>query len=271
MDPFDPRSRHVNRFLDLVERVSPQAFVMENVKALATNSRWHGVKEHLLKRARRMGYDASLLILSAADFGVAQRRERMFLIGIRDGTAPREIPPTVESPVTVREAFGALPPYGLAGNDTYCTAAITPAKRPVLRPTPFAGNLLFNGNGRHLDLDRPAPTLPASMGGNATPIVDQRSIDTGAPPWVIGYHKRLLQGRRPLAVAPRHLRRITVEEAAQLSSFPINMSFAGTTSAKFRQIGNAVPPLLAMAVGRAVAESIGQGSTAFASSRYAAA
>jgi DNA (cytosine-5)-methyltransferase 1 len=208
-------------------------------------------------RAEEMRYDASLLVLSAADFGVPQRRERMFLIGIRDGVAPRQIHPTVRQPVSVREAFAHLPPCGEPGNDTLCTAVVTPARRPVLRPSPFQGSLLFNGNGRHLRLDGPAPTLPASMGGNATPIIDQRELETGAEPWVVGYHRRLMRGGQPLKRVPRHVGRITVEEASQLSSFPIGLEFAGSTSAQFRQIGNAVPPPLARAVASSVGSALG--------------
>jgi DNA (cytosine-5)-methyltransferase 1 len=188
---------------------------------------------------------------------VPQRRERMFLIGIRDGIAPRAVPPTVSRHVTVDEAFGRLPPYGEPGNDTVCTATVTPAKRPILRPSPFEGSLLFNGNGRHLHLAGPAPTLPASMGGNATPIIDQRALETGEEPWVVEYHRRLMAGRAPLKRVPNYVGRISVEEAAQLSSFPLGMTFAGSTTAKFRQIGNAVPPLLSTAVARAVSVALG--------------
>lgn len=261
MNPHDPRSKHVIRFLDLVEHVQPQAFVMENVKALAVSARWERVREHLETRANLLGYCTSLLILSAADFGVPQRRERMFLIGIRDAAAPREIAPTVARHVTVREAFEELPLFGTPGNDTFCTATVTPAKRPILRPSPFEGSLLFNGNGRHLRLDRPAPTLPASMGGNATPIVDQIELETGKEAWVVGYHRRLMKGAKPLKCVPTYVGRITVEEAARLQSFPIGMEFAGTTSAKYRQIGNAVPPLLASAVARSVALALGVATT----------
>jgi DNA (cytosine-5)-methyltransferase 1 len=256
MNPTDPRSRHVSCFLDLVEHVQPRMFVMENVKALAASARWVGIRDRLVSRAQSLGYDTSLLVLSAADFRVPQRRERMFLIGCCEGLAPKEIPPTVLIPTTVREALSWLPPYGSPGNDTICTAKVTPARRPILRPSPFQGSLLFNGNGRHLRLDAPAPTLPASMGGNATPIVDQRELDDGTEPWVVGYHRSLLKGHAARARAPRSLRRLTVEEAAQLSTFPLGMKFAGTTSAKFRQIGNAVPPLLALAVATAVLEAL---------------
>jgi DNA (cytosine-5)-methyltransferase 1 len=173
MDPADPRSRHVNRFMDIVEHVAPQAFAMENVKALAVSRRWGSIRERLKERADELGYRTQLLVLNAADFRVPQRRERMFLIGMRGDEPPASIPPTCDEPVTVRQALAHLPVFGEPGNHSRCTAGITPAKRPVLRPSAFKGSLLFNGNGRVLELDSTAPTLPASMSGNGTPIIDQ--------------------------------------------------------------------------------------------------
>jgi DNA (cytosine-5)-methyltransferase 1 len=257
MNPGDPRSKHVDRFLDLVEHVQPAAFVMENVKTLGTSTRWTAVREQLTRRAKRLGYSPSMIILNAADFGTPQRRERLFLIGVRGGAPPETLDPESRVHMTVRQALDRLPPFGEEGNNTLCSAGVTPAKRPVLRPTAFRGSLLFNGNGRPLRLDSTAPTLPASMGGNATPIIDQFELETGAESWVVQYHRRLLEGGKPLKRAPKHLRRVTVEEAAQIQGFPLEMEFAGSKSAKYRQIGNAVPPPLAFAVARAVADAIG--------------
>lgn len=256
MDPDDPRSRHVTRFFDLVEHVDPRAFVMENVKALAVNGRWAHVLHALEARARGLGYDTKLMVLRAVDYGVPQRRERMFLVGVRDGVAPSAPSPSVSTPVSVREAFATLPAFGEPGNRTFCTARITAARRPVLRPTAYRGSLLFNGNGRVLDPGAPAPTLPASMGGNATPIVDQRQLDTGEDSWVVAYHRMLLRGGRVAERVPATLRRITIEEAAALQTFPTGMEWHGPQSARYRQIGNAVPPLLARRVAEVVLEAL---------------
>jgi DNA (cytosine-5)-methyltransferase 1 len=86
------------------------------------------------------------------------------------------------------------------------------------------------------------------MGGNATPIIDQDELEYGVEPWVVAYHRRLLQGGRPLKRAPRRLRRITVEEAAVLQSFPLHWSLCGPQVAQLRQVGNAVPPKLSFVV-----------------------
>lgn len=252
MDPSDPRSRHVSHFLDVVARFEPRAFVMENVKALAVNARWAALRTRLESRARALGYDIEVFVLNAADYGAPQARERMFMVGIR-GAAPIEpVKTTPGKPPTVRAALAALPPFGSAGNDGICSARVVPAKVPVMRPTPYKGSLLFNGSGRPLFLDGPAKTLPASMGGNATPIIDQDELDLKATPWVVEYHARLQAGGKPRRRAPKRMRRITVQEAAALQTFPLGTTFHGPQVAQFRQIGNAVPPNLSYAVADSV-------------------
>lgn len=152
----------------------------------------------------------------------------------------------------MRNALDALPNYRQPGNGSICTAIITPARNPVLRRSPYAG-LLFNGKGRALNLDAPAPTLPATMGGNRTPIIDQRQLDGDASEnWVVAYHRRLTSGHGPIAEVPKRMRRLTVEEAAALQTFPTTWQFVGPQSSRFRQIGNAVPPRLARAVAKQV-------------------
>jgi DNA (cytosine-5)-methyltransferase 1 len=252
MDPNDPRSRHVWDFMGVVKRIEPRAFVMENVKALARNRRWSGLLEDLtLTASEELGYVTTLLVLNSSHFGVPQNRERMFLIGVRDGAAVSAIPTTAGSPPTVRSTLETLPRYGEPGNDTLCPAKVTPARQPVLRRSPFAG-MLFNGQGRPLNLDAPAPTLPATMGGNRTPIIDQHQLEHGGESWVVGYHGHLWSGGAPYASIPGRLRRLTVEEAAAIQTFPPEMRWHGRLSQQFRQIGNAVPPQLAFHVALAV-------------------
>lgn len=255
MNPDDARSEHVFRFFDVVERVQPQAFVFENVKALYENQRWADVRHQLKQRATRLGYTHTMFLLNAADFGVPQARERMFFVGVSTGSIRPPVPTTHQSQPTIREAFAQLPPFNRPGNDSLCAARITTAKNPVLRRSPFAG-MLFNGAGRPMDADAPSLTLAASMGGNKTPIVDQQQLDDGSDHWVIGYHRHLMNGGKPIDTVPSNLRRITVEEAAALQTFPLGMDWRGPQSSQYRQIGNAVPPRLAAAVARAVNQSM---------------
>lgn len=255
MDPDDPRSRHVMVFLDVVDRLRPRAFVMENVKALAVSGRWASVMSALRDHADELGYMTQLILLNAAHFGVPQSRERMFLIGRVEGSQIQPERTTRDRAIPVRSALASLPAWGAPGNDTHCEAIITPAKKPVLRRSPYAG-MLFNGSGRPLNLDLPSPTLPASMGGNRTPIVDQRELQREASSWVEDYHHHLKTGGTPVSEVPEFMRRITVEEAAALQTFPPGTYWAGPTSAQFRQIGNAVPPLLARHLAIAVRKAL---------------
>ena len=90
-----------------------------------------------------------------------------------------------------------LTPLGLAGtenNPNTCTARITFATEPVMRKSPYAG-MYFNGQGRPINIDGYANTLPASMGGNKTPFVDEDYLyGTATEDWVVAYHKGLLDG-----------------------------------------------------------------------------
>lgn len=255
MDPDDPRSRHVWDFLGVVKRVRPIAFVMENVKSLAENKRWCHIRSELLSTARGFGYRTKLFVLNAAHFEVPQARERMFLVGLLGCTPAQPKPVTLRPRPSVRSVLDSLPRFGTPGNNTLCTAKITPARRPVLRRSPYAG-MLFNGQGRPLRLDGPALTLPATMGGNRTPIVDQEELEMGTEGWVVAYHRRLARGECPVDQVPDRLRRITVEEAAALQTFPPGIHWSGPQSAKYRQIGNAVPPKLAYHVALSIRDAI---------------
>ena len=248
-DPADPRSAHVHTFLDIVEQVRPRAFIMENVADLARAPRWGSLRAALVERASR-NYRVDLVVENSENWTVAQRRERMFLIGT-PASGPGPVWPAPGPRATVRDVLSQLPAAGTVENPLTSTAAIVPAKNPVLRRSPFAG-MLFNGKGRVIDLDAPAPTLPASMGGNRTPIIDIEHA-AGGRPWAEEYHAHLRDGGAPVSEVPAgRMRRLTVTEAAAIQSFPRDMAWAGPMSAQYRLIGNAVPPRLSRAVASAV-------------------
>jgi len=138
---------------------------------------------------------------------------------------------------------------GSGNNKEICKAKITITEKPILRKSPFAG-MLFNGLGRPIQIDGYANTLPASMGGNKTPIIDEEELYNNKEGWVQNYHSRLLKGEKPMKyqIAPKRLRRITVKEAALLQTFPADFEFFGSQSSRYSQIGNAVPCNLASRV-----------------------
>lgn len=260
MDPKDERSQLIWSFLDVVEQVRPTVFVMENVKALGKLKKWDAIRQKFLERALELGYTCNYLILNAADFGVSQNRERVFFIGSKVekdfSLFMSALEKKKEKPKTLRELLGSLPIAGTEDNPLTCTAKITLAKNPVMRKSPYAG-MIFNGMGRPLNLDSVSTTLPASMGGNKTPVVDTVILaNPNAYDWIKDYHSKLIKGEitASFGPAPEHLRRLTIKEAAAIQSFPDNYIFKGSKSAIYTQIGNAVPCKLAESVAKTVVE-----------------
>ena len=250
----DPRSQLVKSYMRAVEVVQPRCFVMENVKALGTLSKFKQVRDELRSYADRLGYQTELLIFNSRNFGVPQSRERVFFVGFKSGEkidfdmrAKRYFRPEVST----LEAIRHLGPQGTEKNPKTCNAVVTIAERPVLRRSPYAG-MMFNGLGRPLNPAVPCATLPASMGGNKTPIIDERQFFGNGQSWVEDYHAHLMDGGEPYGMhdTPDFIRRLTLEEARILHSFPAEYDFAGGKSAIYRQIGNAVPCGLAEAVAR---------------------
>ena len=260
MDPEDRRSELIHSFFDVVDAVKPRGFVCENVKSLAISGRWEGVRNRILNRGRK-NYRVALVVLNATEFGVPQIRERMFIVGIRkdiyqgsDKTLNHELLRTLRShrrsAPTVADIIRGLGRAGTRQNPQTCSAKITYAKAPILRRSPYAG-MLFNGAGRPLPMEGYATTLPASMGGNKTPIIDEDEVFKGAKSFVETYHSRLIGGGTArLGDAPGRLRRLTIRECMTIQTFPADYQFFGKKSSVYRQIGNAVPCDLAEAVAR---------------------
>lgn len=260
MDTDDPRSKLIFSFCDIVEKVNPKAFVMENVKALGSLSKFEDVRKELISRFQKAGYTVSINILNAKDFGVPQARERVFFIGVKGDFKPilnSSFRKYLKTAPTLREVLIPLGKPGSKFNDRVCNAKVTLAAKPVLRKSPYAG-MLFNGQGRPLNPDGWASTLPASMGGNRTPIIDNNHLYHGDQSWVEDYHSHLVEGGNPQGMheAPSYLRRLTINEAAVLQTFPESYMWCGPSSKVYSQIGNAVPCGLAEVVATCVNDSL---------------
>jgi DNA (cytosine-5)-methyltransferase 1 len=235
----------VPEFIRAVDEARPKAFMMENVAGLA-GVRFRNYLDDQIVKLQGLGYFVFSKVLNAADFGVSQNRQRLFLIGIRYGRAAGSFvfpDPTHGSSgkhkyVTTREVLRDTP------EDLPNNAKVVFCKNPVLRASPFAG-MMFNGKGRPINLDGLSHTIPASAGGNRTHIVDPLGI-------INKYHADLMAGKRPRVGQLPDVRRLTVRESARVQSFPDDFQFAGRQSSRYSQVGNAVPPKLACAVARKV-------------------
>lgn len=254
MDPHDPRSRHIWTFAEIIKKCKPKAFLMENVKALGKLKKWGYLREELLATFRDAGYIVNFIVLNSSEFNVPQARERVFFIGFKGNSKitpdlMKMIGPYKTKSPTVREALSILDKAGTGNNQSMAKAKITITPNPIMRKSPYAG-MLFNGLGRPVKIDGFCATLPATMGGNKTPIIDEEALYNEKKNWIEGYHKKIIDGGDPLPYqeAPKRLRRLTLEEASIIQSFPRNYQFFGSQSSIFKQIGNAVPCNLGYAV-----------------------
>lgn len=233
-------------FARAVNEVRPRAFMMENVAGLLAPRN----REYLLSVLQQ--FDDRYVILpprlvNAAEYGVPQKRLRVIFVGLLKGCF--EFPQPTHGPGTPRSYV----PAGTVVKKGQMKGRLNPskvfyAKTPDLRVSPFAGQL-FNGGGRPLDLCAPAPTILASAGGNKTHFVDQLDV---VPP----YHNHLREGGLPRSGAMEGGRRLTVEESALLQTFPDWVTFGGSRSSQYEQVGNAVPPVLAEVIGGALAKAL---------------
>ncbi len=259
MDPNDERSKMVWLFMDAVEKTCPKVFVMENVAALGLLDKWKSVREGIVKRGRTLGYNVSFKVHHTSDYGVPEKRDRIIFIGVRKDVGSTErfyekLENYKAKPLKARDVILSVGVFGGKENPQTCTANVTLAKKPVMRRSPYAG-MLVNGAGRPIDLDDIAPTLPASMGGNKTPIVDERALrDARIPNWFERYHADLVNGK----VTPKNkkvpatIRRLTIKECAAIQTFPVGYKFSGRKTKQYKQIGNAVPCRFAEAVAKSV-------------------
>ena len=204
-------------FLAAVETLRPQIFVAENVRGMLFRNKAY--LEEVVRDAQAMGYVVEVSLLNAADYGVPQKRERLFVVGRRGGTW-RWPAPTVSSPVTVGAALGEAM-FSHDVNSRFLTAA----QDAYVSRYEIASKCV---RPRDLEVDRPARTVTCRNLASATS--DMLRV-------------RLPDGRR---------RMLSLREGARLQSFPDDFAFKGGEASVARQIGNAVPPLMARAVALSV-------------------
>lgn len=263
MDPEDVRSQLIWSFLRAVEIIQPKAFVMENVKALAYIQKWKPIKDAFIEKANSLGYGCVPYIVNAVEYGVPQKRERVFFVGIRDDFSFKlNVLQLLEkqkcaAPI-IRELFRDLGPAGTLQNPKTCNAKITYAERPVMRKIPY-DCLMFNGIGRPIDPDGYSRTITASQGGNMTLIVDEEYLHNPcADNWIEEYYNKLVNKEivPEFSEAPSRLRRLTINETKRIQTFPDDYEFCGAKTNVYKQIGNAVPCKMAKAIAQAVVDYI---------------
>jgi DNA (cytosine-5)-methyltransferase 1 len=243
-------------YMRFVKELEPEWVVFENVKGLKETE--GGVFLQSIHHSfKKLKYKTSTFILNATEYGVPQRRERLFVIASRKGIEVSPPKKSFEPTISVDEAIGDLPLLENGANIDVLPYYKEPASR-------FA-ELMRNGLescGNHLVTRNSADIIEryihVPQGGNWENIPenlmqnykDRTRCHTGI------YHR--LQSDKPsivvgnfrknMLIHPWQNRGLSVREAARLQSFPDCHQFFGSIGFQQQQVGNAVPPLLARAV-----------------------
>lgn len=243
----DPRNNLIFEFLRIVEEIKPKAFVMENVPGLATNI-GKPIFDQILKGLERLGYLTAHGIANTSDYGIPQRRKRLILIGINNSksvpTFPAKTngnPETSENLmkwVTVKDAIGSLPKIK-AGEKTqsdfmHTSANLSETNLKRIKLTPH------NGGSRSSWPDNLILDCHKKSKGHMD-VYGRMSWDIPSPT-ITGGCVMISKGRFG---HPDQNRAISLREAARLQTFPDSFKFCGSFGEIAKQIGNAVPPLLA--------------------------
>ena len=241
-----------NAVLMAIRIARPMAFLIENVRGLTYKGNRPAL-DYVVSEAEALGYSVRWVVVNAADYGVPQLRERCFVVGMLG-----------------REGFEFPQP--------------THAKEPSttgLLPWVTAGDVL-----RDIDTDEAADKWGHTAGGRYKHLLEELppgqnylyfTAERGHPnpqfKWRSRYWTYLLklspdlpswtiQAKRTNNMGPLHWRNrvLRIEEVRRLQSFPDDFVLCGDVNKKWRQLGNAVPPILAEAVGRAIAAQIRSGA-----------
>lgn len=245
-DINDPRNHLYLEYCRVVEVVKPKFFVIENVKGLLTLN--NGMfRDDIIDRFSKLGYNISFKILNASDYGVPQNRQRVFFIGLKDDDF--EFPMEKGYKVSTSDAISDLP--SLEDLETvseiysYNNDNITKYQELMRK----GSDMIYNHNGtKHTDQTKNIISMIKDGG---------RISDLPKEYWGVRKYNKAFQ--RMNSNEPSHTidtghrnyfhykenRVPSVRECARIQSFPDKFIFVGSKTSQYKQVGNAVPPLLA--------------------------
>ena len=277
----DERNFLFKYYVSVVELVKPKYFVMENVERASSSEAYkkarkifkeagYGLTEKVLDASfcgvpqkRKRFFSLEYGVLNASDYGVPQNRRRAVIIGKLDGDAPK-LPVPKRNNVTIWDAISDLA-YLESGEGSEEQEYKYPAESDYEKMLRKDSSKLFNHIAtKHspLALERLA-LIPPNAGREVLPEEHlTKSIYSGT--WT-----RMKKDEISVTITTRFdtpssgkfthpflNRAITVREAARIQSFPDNFHFVGNKGSQMKQVGNAVPPLLAAAIAEVIMNDI---------------
>lgn len=258
-------------FVDIVKGVRPKAVLLENVPQMALGG---DAKELRALRCEleRAGYAVHVTFLKASDYGVPQPRERLFLVALEQDLTFNWPAPSDGPPATVSDAIRDLPPL-IGGEQEVCppydeSQVLSPLVEHLRRGVRKCDRKRINDHYtravrpddleiyRLMDQNTKYDQLPEHLRRYRQDIFRDKynRLPWDEPSRTITAH---LSKDGYWYIHPRDHRTLSVREAARIQTFPDDFRFAGRMTDAYRQIGEAVPPLLAKALGTAIRSALG--------------
>ena len=256
-DVNDPRNHLYLEYCRVVEKISPEFFVLENVSGLLTLCKGM-FRDDIIKRFGELGYFVTFKDVCAADYGVPQNRHRVFFVGIKNRMF--QFPEKLGYVVTSKDAISDLSPLNLSdGMDEMHPYTLEPQNeyQRELRgnQTEVANHQITIHTQQTIDIISMVPD-----GGTIYDLPDEY--------WEVRKYRKGFE-RMP-SFKPCHTvdtghrnyfhysenRIPTARENARLQSFPDSFVFLGTKTDQYKEIGNAVPPVLAYNIAKAIKEQL---------------
>lgn len=212
-DPFDDRANLYKQMVRVVKEKQPKVFIAENVKGLLTLHKGSIIAK-IINAFEEAGYVVKKQLICCADFGVPQKRERVIIVGVRKDIKHEYVFPS--APNTNNWVPLSVAVHNLALEDKkyyFSERAVQGMKN--------AKNNMKRGLAQNLD--EPCLTITSHLA--------KVSLNSRDPVLLVNPEKELY-------------RRFTPREAARIQSFPDSFQFAGSDTDAYRQIGNAIPPVM---------------------------
>ncbi len=257
----DDRNKLYRDYFRVLSILKPQFFLMENVVGL-TNINGGAIKEDIFKRAKEIGYTVFFKIMCASDYGVPQNRKRAIFIGIQDSIVKEKgdfiFPKEVDYIVTAYEAICDLPNLDLKQDNT---KYICPPQNDYQIEMRRSSSSVFNHEQSRHTKETIEAISHVPEGGGMKDIPEDirkgrsyssllRRMDSSKPSQTIDTGHRTYFHYKENRV-------ISVREAARLQSFPDHYVFMSSKQNQYKQVGNAVPPILAREIAKALIKYLG--------------